>query len=156
MANQYPDYVPTGFQGNYRDFLHAKVDRDGCLRNENVSISIPDNSTAGTSFGLVPFNDGFRLSYGATRLYVTDLDTATNVTFDIGYLYESTALTSDDDAFASDVTTGQAAGFFTFDEEEGLVWTAEGNGWIVATLSAGPVTTAGTLTGQAAGCYDVS
>lgn len=150
--SQYPTNVPTGFAGDYTDFLKVKRAPDGSLRLKYSTISVADNATAGTTYGLVPFQKGFRLSYGS-RLYTTDLDTASNVTWNVGYLYEDTSLTSDADAFISAIS-GQSAGLMTFDEEEGLVWVAEGNGWIAAALAAGPVTTAGSISGQFVGCYD--
>ena len=152
MANQYPSVLPTGYAGDSTDFHRVKRDTFGAVRMQYASVTVADNSTAGRTFGLVPFRKGFRLSYGS-RGGTTDLDTASNVTWNIGYLYESTAFTSDPDAFASAIS-GQAAGTITFDEKAGLSWVAEGDGWIVGTLAAGPVTTAGTLDMLAEGCYD--
>lgn len=152
MANQYPDNVPTGFAGDRTDFLKVKRATDGALRSEYKSISVADSASAGTTYGLVPFQKGYRVSYGSA-LTTTDLDTATNVTLNVGYLYESTALTSDADAFAS-ALSGQAAALLAFDEEAGVSWVAEGDGWITVALAAGPVTTAGTITGKIDGCYD--
>ena len=149
---QYPDNVPTGFAGDYTDFLKVKRAPDASLRLKYATIDVADNATAGTTYGLVPFQKGFRLSY-ASRLYTTDLDTASNVTWNVGYMYEDTSLTSDADAFISAIS-GQSAGLMTFDEEEGLVWVAAGDGWITAALAAGPVTTAGSVSGQFVGCYD--
>lgn len=149
----YPDNVPTGYAGDDTDFLKVKRDPSGALRLQYKVITVGDASTAGTTFGLVPFQKGFRLSYGGTKLYVDDLDTATNVTINYGYLYE-TDTTSDADAFGSAITTGQAAGFVTFDEEEGMSWVATDNGWIVAALAAGPTSTEGTIEAQIVGCYD--
>lgn len=148
-----PTVLPTGYDGTYRDYLRTKVDRDGCARLQYSSVAVADNATAGTSYGLVPFNKGFRLSYGS-RLATTDLDTVTNVTINIGYSYKTGSTeTSDPDAFAS-VLAGSAAGLLTFDEVAGLSWVAADDGWISATLAAGPVTTAGTLSGQFLGVYD--
>lgn len=150
---QFPDNVPTDFAGDATDFLKAKKDTFGALRTQYRSIAVADATTAGATWGIAPFRKGFRLSYGS-KYHVTDVDTATNVTLNVGYLYSDTALTSDADAFASAVTTGQGGGLITFDEEEGLEWVSEGDGWITFALAAGPVSTAGTIKGQTTGCYD--
>lgn len=149
---QYPDNVPTGYAGDSTDFLKVKRDSFGSLRMQYASIAVADNATAGTTYGVTPFQKGFRISYGS-RLTTTDLDTASNVTLNVGYLYEDTSLTSDPDAFAS-ALSGQAAALLTFDEEAGISWVATGDGWVTVALAAGPVTTAGTLEAQVVGCYD--
>jgi len=149
-----PTNLPTGYDGTYKDFLKTKVDRDGCVRLSVSSIAVADNATAGTIYGLVPFNKGARLSYGG-RLGSPDLDTASNVTWNVGYVYETgaTTIADDPDAFASGVS-GQAEAVIAFDETEGLTWVAAANGWLIAQLAAGPVTTAGTITLQAPMAYD--
>lgn len=148
-----PTNLPTGYNGTYTDYLHTKADRDGCARLQYSSISITAAATAGTTYGLVPFNKGFRLSYGS-RLSTADLDTSTNVTLDIGYTYKTgSSATDDPDAFAT-ALSAQTAGVLTFDEVAGLSWVAEDDGWITVTLAAGPTTTTGTVGGQFLGVYD--
>ncbi|QDP62950.1 MAG: hypothetical protein Unbinned5081contig1002_55 [Prokaryotic dsDNA virus sp.] len=141
--SQYPDNVPTGYAGDYTDFNKVKRDTFGALRSQYTSIAVADSATASTSYGLIPFQKGFRVSYGS-KFYTPDLDTASNVTWNLGYLYEDSTETSDPDAFASAVS-GQAAAVLSFDENEGMSFEATGNGWVTATLAAGPVTTAGTV-----------
>lgn len=153
----YPTNVPTGYAGDYTDFLKVKRDTFGALRSQYTSIAVADNATAGTSYGLVPFQKGFRISYGS-KFYTPDLDTASNVTWNIGYKYEDTTsagagAASDLDAFASAVS-GQTAAVLAFDENEGMSFVAAGNGWVTATLAAGPVTTAGTIESVMDFCYD--
>lgn len=147
----FPDNLPTGYAGDGTDFLKVKRDPFGAIRMQYSSITVADNASAGTTYGIVPFQKGFRLSYGS-QLYTPDLDTASNVTLNVGYMYESSTA-SDADAFASAVS-GQSAALITFDEEEGLSWVAEDDGWIVVALAAGPVTTEGTLEAQVLGAYD--
>jgi hypothetical protein len=153
----YPDNVPTGNAGDYTDFLKVKRDTFGALRSQYTSIAVADSASAGTTYGLVPFQKGFRISYGS-KFYTPDLDTTTNVTWNIGYMYEDTsssgaAAASDPDAFASAVS-GQAAAVLTFDENEGMSFVASGNGWVTAALAAGPVTTAGTVEATLDFTYD--
>lgn len=149
-----PAVLPTGWTGKDTDYLKTKVDHEGSLRMQYSSVAVTAAATAGTTYGLVPFNKGFRLSY-ATQLYVTDLDTATNVTLDIGYVYKTGSTGTDDpDAFATALTTAQAGGLITFDESAGLSWVAADDGWIAVTLAAGPASTTGSISGQLVGCYD--
>src|SRR5574343_356257 len=130
MSLSYPSIVSSNFLGTAVDFKSCKVDRDGCFRGQYFTATMPASTATSTVVGLVPFNKGFRLAQGATHLHITDLDASTNVTFDIGYVYEDSAYTSDADAFASALTTAQTGGLITFDEHAGLGWVAEANGWI--------------------------
>lgn len=153
----YPTNVPTGYAGDYTDFLKVKRDSFGALRCQYATLSVADNATVGTSYGLVPFQKGFRVSYGS-KFYTTDLDTSTNVTWNIGYRYEDTSsnganAASDPDAFAS-LVSGQAAAVLSFDENEGMSFQATGNGWVTATIAGGAVTTAGTIEALIDSCYD--
>lgn len=149
---QYPDNVPTGFSGDSTDFLKVKRDTFGALRNVYGSIAVADSASAGTSYGLVPFQKGASVNYGS-KFYTPDLDTDSNVTWNVGFLYEDTTLTSDADAFIS-AGSGQTAGVLSFDENEGMSFVADGTGWITATLAAGPVTTEGTVEFSGAIAYD--
>lgn len=148
----FPNVVPTSFQGDASDFRTVKRDNSGALRMEYKSVAVADSASAGTVYGVVPFQKGFRMSYG-TQLAVTDLDTGTSVTLNAGFLYESSTA-SDADAFASAVTTAQSGGLITFDEQTGLDFVAVDNGWITVSIAAGTVTKAGTIQGQVVGCYD--
>lgn len=151
-----PTVLPTGFDGTSKDYLHTKVDRDGCLREQYSTVTIPASTVATTLIGLVPFNKGFRLSSGGTRLAVADLDTSTNVTFDVGYVYKTgSAETDDPNAFATLLTTAQTGGYIVFDEPTtDLPFVAADDGWIVMQIAAGTTTTAGAFYGQVVGCYD--
>jgi hypothetical protein len=141
--SQFPDNVPTKYAGDRTDFLRVKRDTFGAMRSEYASIAVADSASAGTTYGLVPFQAGFRISYGS-KFFSPDLDTTTNVTWNLGFLYEDTALTSDDNAFAT-LLSGQAAAVLSFDEVAGMSFEATANGWVVATLAAGPVSIAGNI-----------
>lgn len=154
MTLSYPSIVPTKYQGTYVDFNNVKVDRDGCNRTQYTEVTIPASTVITTVVGLVPFVKGARFCQGSSQLYIADLDTSTNVTFDIGYTYEDSANTSDDNAFASALTTAQTGGLITFDEFAGLDFVAAGNGWITLTVTGGSTTTAGAVKGQCVLCYD--
>lgn len=151
-----PTILPTGFSGTVTDYLHAKVERDGCLRTQYSTVTIPASTATTTVIGLVPFQKGFRLNVGATALAVADLDTSTNVTLDIGYVYKTGSSETDDpNAFASAITTAQTGGYITFDEPTtGLPFVAADDGWIAVTIGGGATTTSGAFYGQVGGCYD--
>jgi len=146
--------VSSRYAGTDLDFLKAKVDRSGANRAEYFTLSVTSGSTVGTLLKLVPFQKGARFIQGASQFHVADLTTAASLTLDFGYTYNSTALTSDPDAFATALTTGQAGGLITFDEHAGLDWVATADGWITATVGGGPTSTTGALKGQAVLSYD--
>ena len=151
-----PTILPTGYAGDATDYLKTKVDRDGCIREQYSTVTIPATTVTTTVIGLVPFNKGFRLSSGATRLAVGDLDTSTNVTIDVGYVYKTgSAETDDQNAFASALTIAQTGGYIVFDEPTtDLPFVAADDGWIALTIGGGNTTTAGAFYGQISGCYD--
>ena len=148
-----PSIVPTKYHGDYRDFLNTKVDRDGCARMQYSTVSVPSGTVITTIVGLVPFNKGFRLSYGS-KMYIENVGDG-SFTFDVGYVYKTGSSETDDpDAFASALTTGQAGGLITFDEEEGLVWVAADDGWIAITTAGSTTDNTGAVSGQFLGVYD--
>lgn len=117
---------------------------------------VADNASAGTSYGLVPFQKGVSVDYGS-KLITSDLDTATNVTWNFGYIYldnDTTTNINDTDAFISAVS-GQSASVIGFDEGAGATFVATAPGWLIATLAAGPVTTVGTITFNGTISYQV-
>jgi hypothetical protein len=152
-----PSAVSSRYAGTDADFLNTKVDRSGALRMEYFTATIADAASVGTQIGLVPFQKGARFVQGASTFHVTDIDTGTNVTLNLGYVYDDNSNnTNDSNAFATLVTSGQAGGLITFDEHAGLVWEATAPGWIVAEIAGGAVTTAGTIKGQAVLSYDAT
>ncbi len=153
-----PTYVASGYAGTVADFRDTKVDRSGALRMQPFVTSITAAAASDVLVGLVPFNKGFRLTHKATLIAVSDLDTDSDLTLDFGYTYyDSTLGTSDPDAFATQVTTGQAGGIITFDESAAYNWVAAADGWITMTVGVGGISyTTGVVTGQAVGCYDTA
>lgn len=150
-----PSIVPTKRAGDDSDYRAAKVDRSGALRMEYVTVTVPASTGTSTVIGLVPFKKGARFVQGASQLYVADLDTGTDVTLDIGFVYDDdTTYTNDPNAFASAITTAQSGGLITFDEFAGLSFEAEADGWIVVTTGGGATTTEGAIQGQIVLAYD--
>lgn len=146
-----PTYAPTKYSLTDADFLIAKVNRNGQPQMEAFSTAITAAAASDVVVGLVPFQKGAQFLPGASWVHVSDLDTDSDLTLDFGYVYDdNVTYTNDPDAFASQVTTGQAGGLVTFDEEEALTWTAEANGWIVMVIGIGGSSyTTGVVKGQA-------
>lgn len=141
-----PTIVPTGYQGTTNDFLAAtKVDRSGAIRQVTNAVSIPAATATNTFIGLVPFNKGCSVNYGS-RVYTADLDTASNATLDIGYIYNlQSSFSNDEDAFVVASSLSLTSGMIEFTAVEGMTWVAEGDGWITAQVN-GATTTTGNIT----------
>ena len=158
MTLTLPTYVPSGFAGDASDFRKAKVDRSGAVRNVAFSTSITAAAASDVLVGLVPFQKGARIA-GLPIINVTDLDTDSDLTLDVGYTYyDSTLGTSDPNAFVTQSTAGQAGGAVTIDEVAATTFTsfvAEADGWITLTMGTGGSSyTTGVVYGNISLCYD--
>lgn len=159
MTLTIPTYVSTKYAGTAADFRNCKVDRSGALRSEAFVTNITAAAASDVLVGLIPFQKGARLVPGATTISVSDLDTDSDLTLDFGYTYyDSTLGTSDPNAFATQVTTGQAGGVVTLDEAGASTsygWVAEADGWITMTMGTGGTSyTTGVVAGDIVLCYD--
>ena len=153
MTFTLPSIVSSKYLGTVADFRATKMDRSGAQRNEYFTATIPISTLTGVYVGLVPFNKGWKLSYGS-KFYIANVGDG-SFTFDLGYLYYDSATgSSQDQAFGTAITTGQAGGLITFDENAGLSWTALGDGWIVLKTGGSTTDAAGVIEGQAVGSYD--
>lgn len=157
MADTFPTIVPTGFAGDYTDFLKVKADRSGAARRSSGSVSIPGSTAATSTIGLIPFNSGFSFAdLSGYNFYVADLDSGTTVTISIGVQYQNTTAGTDNLTLVTNASTaGQAGGYIA--PTAAALWqdyVTTGNGWIVASITAGPTTTTGSLTFNVLGVYD--
>lgn len=152
-----PTIVPTGFAGDYTDFLKVKCDHSGAARRSSGSVSIPAATAAATIIGLFPFNSGFSFAdLSGYNIYVADIDTGTTVTLSVGVAYQD--VTQGTDALTlvtSASTVGQTGGYIP----PGALTTWQdyvttGNGWVVVSVTAGPTTTTGSVTFNVLGVYD--
>lgn len=149
-----PSIIPTQYVGLTYPWLQAPVDRSGALRMVEGAVSIPATTATDAIIGLVPFQAGARFHIDGASIWSADLDSSTNVTMDIGYVFDQDATyTNDLDAWVSASTAPQAGGFLTPDEKEGLSFVAGSNGWLTAQVNAATTTT-GTITFQVAVAYD--
>jgi hypothetical protein len=154
MALSYPTIVPTKYQGTATDFNMVKCDRQGVVRTQYSTVTIPASTATSTVVGIVPFTTGARVIVGACQVQIADLDTSTNVTCTVGYTYEDSANTSVADAFALSNTKPQSGGIITLDSTTGIDFVAVGNGWVTLTTGGGTTTTAGAIKAQIALEYD--
>ncbi len=150
-----PNIIPTGYQGDYRDYLNAKVDRAGAVRNERGAVSIPASTVTDAIIGLFPFQAGMSFAdIGGYSFYIADIDSSTNVTLDLGIVYEdNVTYTNDLDLITSASTAPQAGGFVAPDEIDWMTFISSGNGWVVAQVNAATTTT-GSITFNVDTCYD--
>ena len=122
-------------------------------RSIERSIAIPALTATDTIMGFFPFQKGMSVSYGSA-IASDDLDSSTNVTLDVGYVYDdSTTYTDDVDAFIAASTVAQAGGVAYFNAKAGATFVAEADGWVVlqnnaATTTTGTVTFNGTISYQ--------
>lgn len=148
-----PSIVPTGFAATDLDYLKARCDTSGAMRLIQGSVSVPASTATDAIIGLAPFRKGARLSYGS-RVYTADLDSSTNVTLDIGYVYDDNATYTDDpDAFVAASTAPQSGGMVEMTALAGMTFVAEADGWFIAQVNAATTTT-GNLTYNLGISYD--
>lgn len=152
MTLTLPSIVPAKYAGTAADFRVVPVDRAGVARREYFTVSIPTGTATGVYVGLVPFNKGARLSIGSP--YIANVGDG-SFTFDLGILYyDSTLGTSDDDCFASAMTTGQAGGLIVLDEHAWLDVLTEADGWIVLKTGGSTTDNTGVIKGHSMISYD--
>jgi hypothetical protein len=159
MSTALPTIYPTGYAGTILDFLQTKVDHEGALRLQTGTVAVPASTATSTLIGLMPFNKGCKVHYGSS-LYTDDLDTSTNVTFNVGYTYyDSTTGTTNASGFVAGSTVPQSGGFIPFTATSGastgMTWTAAADGWIAVTNTAATTTT-GNILFNIAFAYDPS
>lgn len=135
----------------------AKVDRSGAVRSEKAIATIPAAAAADTIVGMIRFQEGFSLDQLA--VVSEDLDTAINVTLDVGYVYDDdTTYTNDPDAFFDGLDIVQDAGSVVWPVADGLLtgtgFIAEADGYIVVQTKGAVTTTEGDVTVKALFSYD--
>lgn len=150
-----PTVVPVGFNNDASDFRNVKADKSGAVRQVAGSVVIPDATAVGAFVGLVPFNKGARFIINDKSVHITDIDSGTDSTVNLGIIYaDSDEGTDDVDAFVSASTAGQAGGFLTVDETEGMTLVTTGNGWLALENEANITEAEGTITFNVGVVYD--
>lgn len=136
---------------------NAKVDRSGAVRSIKAAATIPASTAADTIVGMVRFQAGFSLDQLA--VVSEDLDTATNVTLDVGFVYDDdTTYTNNPDAFFDGIDIVQDAGSVVWPVADGLLtgtgFVAEADGYIVVQTKGASTTTEGDVTVKALFSYN--
>lgn len=141
-----PTVYPSGYDGTTEDFLKAPGGQGMPDVPIRATVTVPASTTSGTVIGLIPFNKGASLEMDGV-LTTADLDTSTNVTFTMGFVYsDNVTYTNDPDAFITTSTALQsAAANVVFNGTGGASFVAEADGWIAITTGGGSTTTEGTL-----------
>lgn len=156
MADTFPGIVPTGFQGDYTDFNHTKVERSGDVRRTSGAVSIPASTATDTIIGLFPFNSGMSFAgLGGFNVESDDLDSSTNVTLDWGVQYQNTTEGTTNLTLITAASTAPQAGGYVA-PSTGKLWqdyVTTGNGWVVVQVNAATTTT-GAITFNIPFAYD--
>lgn len=113
---------------------------------ELATAVIPSTTASATIIGMFRFNKGFSLT--AFALKTDDLDSGTNVTIDVGYVYDTTADGTDAPAaFISANAIAQTGTSLIWPIAGGLLtgvsFVATGNGYITLRTGGGATTTTG-------------
>lgn len=149
--------LPTVFSDVATNPFVAKSEPQGVIA-QKFTVTLPAGLAAGTNIGLIRFQRGF--TPVAMAVVATDMDTATTLVLDIGYMYDSASTGTDDtDAFVNDSTIGQSAGSLVWPTAGGLLtgttFTAAGDGYLSLTTAGENIEVAGTITGTVLFTYNV-
>lgn len=123
---------------------------------QKFELTLAAATAADTNCALIRFEKGFSLT--GLGLVATDMDTATTLVLDVGYLYDGTT-GEDDNAFFNDLDIGQDAGSRNWPVDDGLLtgvsFVATGGGYLSLTTRGEAIEVAGTVTGIAQFTYDL-
>jgi len=150
--------TPTVFSdvaGTAANKFTAKMEPQGVLAQKFV-LSLAAGLVVGTNCALIRFEKGFSLT--ALALVSTDMDTATTLTLNVGYLYDNTTGESAN-AFFSASALGQTATSIVWPIAAGLLtgtsFVATEGGWLSITTAGEIIEVAGTITGITQFTYDL-
>jgi len=120
---------------------------------QKFSLTLAESLAADSNCGLIRFAPGFTLL--GLVLDPSDMDTATTLVLDIGYLYDDTT-NEDDNALADNSAIGQTGATLVLPVSGGLTpfFTAEDYGYVSITTRGEVIEVAGTITGYALFTYD--
>lgn len=132
----------------------ARVDRSGAVRSQKATAVVPASTPQDAIIGLIRFEAGFSLQHLA--LACADLDSSTNVTLDVGYVYDD-GVGDSLAAFVAASTIPQAGGSVVWPVAAGLLvgtgFVATKGGYITAQVNAA-TTTEGNIVANALFSYD--
>lgn len=159
MANTTPTvFSDAAYNNGTVQPLSAKMEPQ-CNLAQLATYAVPALTAQNTVIGMIPFQTGFSLL--AYALKVPDLDTSTNVTYDVGYCYPAafgSSTTEDLAAFATGASA-QAATSVIWPVAAGLLtgvsFTATQPGYLTIRITGGATTTAGTFSMLTRFTYDM-
>lgn len=135
--------------------LLSKFKNQGVLAQKST-VTVPATTASGSDLGMIPFQKGWNLL--SFEIKSADLDTASNVTLDVGYIYDDSALTDDPNAFLAASTIAQGGTDVVYPTAGGLLtgtgFESAGTGFMTITIGGGATTTAGDIIIQANFTYD--
>lgn len=150
--------APTVFSdvaGTANNTFTAKSEPQGILAQKFI-LTLAAGLVAGTNCGLIRFQPNFSLV--GLSLVATDMDTATTLVLDVGFLLDGTT-GEDDNAFFDDLDIGQDAGSRVWPVDDGLLtgvsFVSTGAGYLSLTTRGETIEVAGTVTGIAEFTYDL-
>lgn len=147
--------TPTLFSDVAGNEFQAKSEPQ-CNLAQKFVLTLPAATAAGTNCGLIRFQKGFSLL--GLALVATDMDTATTLVLDVGYLYDDTT-GEDDNAFFDDSAIGQTGTSVVWPTAGGLLtgvsFVATGAGYLSLTTRGEAIEVAGTVTGIATFTYNL-
>jgi hypothetical protein len=147
--------TPTIFSDVATNPLVYRSQPQGVLAQRFV-LTVPVGAAIGTNFGLIRFDRGFSLL--SLALVSTDMDTATTLTLNVGYLYDGTT-GEVNNAFFNASALGQSATSIVWPIATGLLtgtsFVATGPGYLSITTAGEPIEVAGTITGIATFTYNL-
>lgn len=149
---------PTIFSDVASNPFQAKSEPQAVIPQKAIA-TIPAATAADTIIGMIRFQKGFSLT--GLALVSDDLDSATNVLVDVGYVYDdNTSLTDDPNAFFDGLDIAQDAGSVVWPIADGLLtgisFVAGGDGYLSVQITDAPTTTTGDITLIAQFTYDLS
>lgn len=147
--------TPTVLSDAAANAYLPKGEPQGVLAQKFI-LTLAATTAADTNCGLIRFQKGFSLTHLA--IVASDMDTASTLVLDVGYLYDDTT-GEDDNAFFNDLDIGQDAGSRVWPVDDGLLtgvsFVATGPGYLSLTTRAEAIEVAGTVTGIAQFTYNL-
>ena len=143
-----PDIFADGYANSADAFLNAPGGQGSPDVPVRATVTTAAIIVSGTVIGMIPFNKGASIEMGSGAVLAPDLDTSTNVTFELGFIYDDDGtFTNDPNAFILSSTAFQtAANFVAFDGTGGFTFDAEADGWIAITTGGASTTTSAETT----------
>jgi hypothetical protein len=131
--------------GTKTDFSRA-VTSFGGIAPVFSSVTVPATTAADAYVAIAPHVAGTRFVFNSESLRVADLDTATNVTIDFGFVFPDDT-TDAPDIIVDGSNAPQAGGFCALINTAGWhVYTLPADGYFCARIKGAPTTTAGAVT----------